>query len=136
MESRGHASGGGVWGRRRSPQKANRLNRFQSSRASNLCGASILVRHHQGDGGLRVVHVERAASGDEFHQPGGAVVVADIQGDGDAVNTWASADDPETGHPDNNRKASDLPKPIKVAPKVGLEPKIGAVSLLSIVGFS
>src|SRR5476649_1774197 len=72
----------------------------------DLCGASILVRHHYRDGGLRVVHVERATSGDEFHQPGGAVVVADIERNGDAVATWAGAADSETGHPDNIPKAS------------------------------
>ena len=60
-----------------SPTMQNRLNRCQSSRASNLYGASILVRHHYGDGGLRVVNVEGAASGNQFHKAGGAVVVAD-----------------------------------------------------------
>jgi hypothetical protein len=92
------------------PSKS-RLNRFQSSRASNLCGASILVRHHQRDGGLRVVHVQRAASGDEFHQPGGAVVVADIECNRDrgtscTSRTWASADDSETGNPNDIPKAT------------------------------
>jgi len=42
------------------------------------CVRSILVRHHYRDGGLWVVRVERAASGNEFHQTSGAVVVADI----------------------------------------------------------
>jgi len=49
------------------PTKRNRLNRFQSSRAVNLCGALILVRHHDRDGGLRVVNFERATSGEEFY---------------------------------------------------------------------
>jgi hypothetical protein len=46
------------------------------------CAPSIFVRQHDGDGGLRVVHVERAASGDEFYKAGGAVVVADVKRDG------------------------------------------------------
>jgi hypothetical protein len=50
------------------PKKDNRLNRFQSSRAREACQPSILVWHHYCNTGLRVVNVERAASGDEFHQ--------------------------------------------------------------------
>lgn len=64
---------------------------------SNLCGASVLVWDHHIDGGLRVVNAESTASGDEFHQASGAVVLADIQGDGDAVAIWAGVDDAETG---------------------------------------
>jgi len=56
-------------------------------RAVRLCW-SIFVRHHHGDGGLRVVNVECAASGDEFDKPRCAIVVADIERDRDAVNTW------------------------------------------------
>ena len=51
---------------------------------------TFLVRHHHGDGGLRVVNVEGAAIGDKFHQPGGAVVVADMgrrDGGNDEVQT-------------------------------------------------
>ena len=43
---------------------------------------SIFVRHHHGDGGLRVVDVERAAGGNQFDKPRCAVVVADIQRNG------------------------------------------------------
>jgi hypothetical protein len=39
---------------------------------------SILFRHEDGYGGLRVVNVHCAASGDEFDKPRCAVVVADI----------------------------------------------------------
>ena len=39
---------------------------------------SVFVRHHDGDGGARVVHVHRAALGDELHELGGAVVVANV----------------------------------------------------------
>ena len=45
----------------------------------DLCGASILVRHHYGDGGLRVVHVEGAAHGYQFDEARGAVVVANVE---------------------------------------------------------
>jgi len=51
-----------------------------------VCG-SIFVRHHQGDGGLRVVNIQCAASGDEFDKPRCAVVIADIKRNGDAVAT-------------------------------------------------
>ena len=40
---------------------------------------SILVRHHYGDGGLRVVDVEGAASGNEFHLAWCAIVVSDMK---------------------------------------------------------
>jgi hypothetical protein len=46
---------------------------------------SIFVGHHDGDGGLWVVDVERAALRDEFYQLGAVVVVADVERDGDAV---------------------------------------------------
>jgi len=39
----------------------------------------IFVWHHDGDCGLRVVDVERAASGDQFDKAGALVVVADIK---------------------------------------------------------
>jgi hypothetical protein len=39
---------------------------------------SVLVGHHDRDCGLRVVDVERAASGNQFDKAGAAVVVADI----------------------------------------------------------
>jgi len=50
---------------------------------------------------LRVVHVERAALRDELHQLGAVIVVADVEGDGDAVNAWAGAEDSEASHPHN-----------------------------------
>ncbi len=68
--------------------------------------SSILVRHHHGDGGLRVVNIQRAACGNQFDETGTLVVVADIERDRYAVNTWAAADDSETKHPDNIPKAS------------------------------
>jgi hypothetical protein len=43
-------------------------------------------------------------------QPGGAVVIADIRGDRDAVNTWAGADGGETGHSDNTKSWKGLVK--------------------------
>jgi len=41
--------------------------------------ASIFIRHHYRDRVLRVVHVERAARGNQFDKARGAVVVADIE---------------------------------------------------------
>ena len=55
-----------------------------------VCG-SIFVRHHQGDGGLRVVNVQRAARRNQLHKPRCAVVIADIERNRDAVATWAAA---------------------------------------------
>jgi len=74
----------------------------RSARGDSL----IFVWHHHGDGGLRVVNVERAASGNQFDEAGTLIVVADIQGNGDSVATWAAAKDSETEHPDNIPKAS------------------------------
>src|ERR1035437_10858463 len=54
---------------------------------------SILGREHDGDGRLRVVHVECAASGNQFDELGGAVVIADIERNGDAVNSCPAAAD-------------------------------------------
>jgi len=48
---------------------------------------------------LRVVNIKRAASGDEFHQAGGAVVVADIERKGDALNSGACTVDGKSQHP-------------------------------------
>ena len=72
---------------------------------------SIFVRHNQGDGGLRVVNVQCAASGDEFDQPRCAVVVADIKRNGDAgasctCHTWAGADDGKSCHPNDIPQSS------------------------------
>src|ERR1019366_5200886 len=63
--------GGGVWGRCKSPKAEKRLNFLKSPAAWFI--RSILVREHQSNGRLRVVHVERAARCNQFHQPGGAV---------------------------------------------------------------
>jgi len=60
----------------------------------------ILVRHHHGDGGSRGMDVERAASGDEFNKFRGAVVVADIERERQAVATGAAALDGKSEHPD------------------------------------
>lgn len=65
----------------------------------------VLVGQHHCDGWLRVVYIKRATGGDELNQPGGAFVVADIQGDGDSINAWVGAEDSETGHP------YDVPEP-------------------------
>ena len=81
------------------------LRPARSSGAVIVC-RSIFVRHHQGDGGLRVVNVQCAASGNQFDKRRCAVVVADIKRNGDAVATWAAAKDSETEHPDNIPKAS------------------------------
>ena len=62
---------------------------------------SIFVRQHDGDGGLRVVNVECATLRDELDQLGGAVVVADVERDRDAVNTWAGAKDGKSCHPND-----------------------------------
>jgi hypothetical protein len=77
--SRGHASGGGVWG-----------------------------RQHDGDGGLWVVHVECATSGNQFHKAGGAVVVADVERNGQVVRVAVGAKDGKAGHPDNIPKPSNF----------------------------
>jgi len=46
-------------------------------------GGSILVRHHHGYGGLWVVHVERATSGNQLDEFGGEVVVGHVERDRD-----------------------------------------------------
>ena len=57
---------------------AARLNCVSGS-AARCLRSSIFVRHHHGDGGLRVVNVERAASGNQFDEARLAVVVADVE---------------------------------------------------------
>src|ERR1039458_2707458 len=69
---------------------------------------SILVRHHYGDGGLWIVNVEGATSGNEFHGARGAIVVSDMKRNRNPVATVAAALDCETEHPDNVPKASSL----------------------------
>jgi len=104
MESRGHASGGGVWGRRKSSTKQKRLNRCQSSRVIFL-RRSILARHHYGNGGLRVVHVEEATHGNQFDKARGAVVVANVERKRQAGLSGLCLEDGKAEHPDN------IPKP-------------------------
>ena len=53
---------------------------------------SAFVGQHDGDGWLRIVQVERAASGDEFDEPGASVVVADVERNGQAVNCTPAGD--------------------------------------------
>jgi len=65
---------------------------FMVKEAAPLSGArpvcSIPVRHHHGDGGLRVVNIERAAGGDELDQPGPlGVGLAHVERNGDAVRS-------------------------------------------------
>ena len=76
----------------------------RSARGDSL----IFVRHHHGDGGLRVVNVERAAGGNQLHELGAAVVVADVEGDGDAVGSGTTAGDGKFGHPDDVPEAASL----------------------------
>jgi hypothetical protein len=68
-------------------------------------GWSILVRHHYGDCGLRVVNIECATSGNQFHQSRAAVVVADIESKGQAGFAGLPFADGKTEHPAN------IPKP-------------------------
>ena len=89
--------GAGVWGRRKSPTTEKRLNRCQSSRVS-IFGQSILVQEHDSNGGLRVVNVERAANGGQPDKSRGAVVVADVQRNRQAVATGAAAKNGKPGH--------------------------------------
>ena len=74
----------------------------------NFSGRSIFTGLHDGDGGLRVVNIQRAASGDEFYQAGGAVVVADIERNGDALNSWAGAMDGKSQHPNQVPEAASF----------------------------
>ena len=59
-------------------------------------------------GRLRVVHVKGAASGDELHESGGAVVVVDIERKGQAALSVRCPADGETQHPDNIPQPSGL----------------------------
>src|ERR1035441_1915851 len=54
---------------------------WHRARAQFVCG-SIFVRHHHGDGGLRVVHVGCTASGNQLYKPGCAGVLAAIKRNG------------------------------------------------------
>ena len=44
----------------------------------------IFLRKHNSDGGLWIVDVERTTRRDDLHQPGGVIVVADVQSDRDS----------------------------------------------------
>ena len=61
-------------------------------------GKSAFLRQHDRDGRLRVVHVERAASGDELDKARVPVVVADIERNGQAVNARPAATDGKAQH--------------------------------------
>jgi len=69
---------------------------------------SAFVGQHDGDGWLRIVQVERAASGDEFDEPGASVVVADIERNGHAVNASPAAANGKPQHGQN------IPKPARL----------------------
>jgi hypothetical protein len=71
-------------------KKARELKKFAGGVVS-MPEKSAFVGQHDGDGWLRIVHVERAASGDEFDEPGASVVVADIERNGHAVNARPAA---------------------------------------------
>ena len=57
---------------------------------------------------MRVVNIKRAASGDEFHQAGDAVVVADIERNGDALNSGACTVDGKSQHPNQVPEAASF----------------------------
>jgi hypothetical protein len=59
------------------------LSRLTPGAGAVMSCGSIFVRHHQGDGGLRVVNAQCAASGNQLHKPRCAVVVADIKRNGE-----------------------------------------------------
>ena len=82
---------------------ANRLGGWRES--SRPVWGSILPRHHHSDGRFRGVHVVYATGGNEFHELGAAVVVADVKRIFDAVAVTATAFDGGSEHPE------DVPKP-------------------------
>ena len=94
-ESRGHDLSRGS-GLARSPEKARVPSKV---RGRWWLLRSVLVRQHQGQSRLRVVNVERAASGNQFYQLGGTVVVANIQGHRQAVGVAVAAEDGKARHP-------------------------------------
>ena len=55
--------------------------------------------------GLRVIHVKRTTRRNQFHQPRCAVVISDIERDGNAIHASAGAEDSAAGHP------HDIPEP-------------------------
>ena len=61
---------------------------------------------HKCNGRRRVIDIERPAHGDQLDQPGPAVVVANIESDGQAVATWAGADDRKSQHPHEVEQAA------------------------------
>ena len=63
-----------------SPQKGKNLAEpFPVQPGAWYVRRSIFVRHHNCDGGFWLVHVEGAASGNQFDEARGAVVVSDIE---------------------------------------------------------
>jgi hypothetical protein len=78
-----------------------------ASGAVMVCG-SIFVRHEDCYGWLWVVNVQCAASGDKFDKPRCAVVVANIERNGDAVATGAGAKDGKSCHPNDIPQSASL----------------------------
>src|ERR1039458_2461029 len=99
--------GGGNFGGRGQNGGGGRAGRG-ARQAGRLRSPSIFVRHHQGDGGLRVVNVECAASGNHLHEPRWAVVVFHIHRNGQAANAWASAENRKASHPYNIPQAASF----------------------------
>ena len=76
----------------RLPVKARVVETNNAETTGSVHG-SILVLHHHGDRGLRVVDVERAARRDQLDQTSGAVVVADVERNGDARGSGTAPTD-------------------------------------------
>jgi hypothetical protein len=72
----------------------------------SLSGRSILIHEHDSDGWLWVVNVEGAANGGQPDKSRGAVVIADVQRNRQAVATGAAAKDGKPGHCDNIPKSA------------------------------
>jgi len=61
-------------------QPRNFLRTLRLATGVQMVCRSIFVGHHHGDGGFGFVHVERVALGNQLHELGAVIVVADIQG--------------------------------------------------------
>src|ERR1700677_2151335 len=72
---------------------------------------SIFIWQHDGDCGLRVVHIECATSGDQFHKTRGAVVVANVERKRQAAVSLCCFADGKAEHPDNIPKPSGFVLP-------------------------
>jgi len=62
---------------------------------------SIFIRHHYSNGGLRVVTIEGAATGNQLNQTWCAVVVTHIERKRQAGLSGLCFADSKTEHPDN-----------------------------------